>query len=149
MFGRSPISISLDQNVQNKTVLIDRAPGPMLLAPHRDHYFVEMPLISKLTCRSAANVGGKMVSTLLNPCSNCLMRHGDAALSQLILDHPQIDRKPEIQPDRPGDHTPRKSVTVIEGQNIRIDHVPPSHINAAGASTLRCLVIYSAPKNSH
>ena len=123
----------MDQNVQNKTVLINRTPEPMLLAAHRDLYFVGMPLIRKLTRRSAANVGGKMVPTLLSPCPNCLMRHGDAALSQQVLDQPQTEQKPEIQPDRPGDHIPRKSMTVIEGQNIRIDHVPPSHINAADA----------------
>ncbi len=85
----------------------------MFLTACRDHDLVEMPLVSKVTIRSTANVGSELNAEFLSPRPDCLVRKGDATLSQKILNHPQTERKPEIQPDRQSDHVRRKSMAVI------------------------------------
>ena len=102
--GRIRIAAALHQNVQNETVLIDSAPQPVLLAAHRDHDLIEMPLAIELARRPAADVGGILTAKFLGPRPYCLMRNDYAALGQHVFDHSQTEWKFEIQPNRMSDH---------------------------------------------
>ncbi|WP_312862252.1 hypothetical protein, partial [Rhizobium sp. P32RR-XVIII] len=46
---------------------------------------------------------------------------------QQILDHSQAERKPEIQPDRMGNHLSGKSVAAIKWVTGNIRHAHSSH----------------------
>jgi len=81
-FGRLRIATALYQYIQNESVLIDSAPQPVLLAAHRDHDLIEMPLTIELARRPAADVGGIWTAKFLIPRPYWLMRNDYAALGQ-------------------------------------------------------------------
>ena len=59
------VHINTYQNIQNETVLIDRAPQPVFLATHCDHNLVEVPFFIKLASRSAVNVSSELTTEFL------------------------------------------------------------------------------------
>jgi hypothetical protein len=65
------ISSTLNQNVENKAVLVDGAPAPMLLATDRDDDLVNMPFV--VTSWSAAtNWIGEFPAEFLSPVANAV-----------------------------------------------------------------------------
>ena len=68
----------------------------------------------EVTHRSAVDAGGKVTSEFSSPSQDCLMRNHDAAFRQQILDHPQTERKPEVQPNRLRNHVRWETVAMIE-----------------------------------
>jgi hypothetical protein len=54
------------------------------------------------------------------------MGDNDPASRQNVLDHPQAERKPKIQPDRMSNDFSGKAMAAIEG--ITVCHGPSSHI---------------------
>jgi len=71
--GRLCIAATLHQHIKHETILIDRAPQPVLLATDCDDNFVEVPLAIKLTSRSAADVTGIPTTEFLHPHTDSLM----------------------------------------------------------------------------
>lgn len=79
---------------------------------------------------------GKVSAKFFSPKSHGLARDDDATSCRHILDHPQAERKPEIEPNGTGNHLRRKSVaTIITGKS---GHAARSHILIDARLTLRC-----------
>jgi len=119
-FGGALITAALDQNVENKAFLIDRAPKPMLLAVDRNDDFIEMPFVSVARGVSADPVGG-VPPEFLRPSPNRFVADDDVARGEKIFDHSQAERKAKIEPDRIGDDFSGKAMAAIEGAG-RLGH---------------------------
>ena len=101
-FGRFGVAARLDDLIEHIAVLIDGSPEPVLLARDRDHDFIEMPDIT--TVRSLAAEAASVVRPKLQrSAADGLVGDDDAALEQRLLDQPQAQGEPEVQPDRIGD----------------------------------------------
>src|SRR5882757_3031945 len=61
--GRMPVAAALHQYVEHRTVLVHRAPQPVLLAVDGDHHFVEVPLVASGS-RSRAYASGNAQAEL-------------------------------------------------------------------------------------
>jgi len=110
--GSLGVASALDDLIENIAVLINRPPQPVFLARDRDHDFVEMPDIT--TVRSLAPEAASVRrSELQRPSADRLIGHNDAALEQHLLNQPQAQRKPEVQPDRMGDDLRRKAMAFV------------------------------------
>jgi hypothetical protein len=81
---------------------------------------------------------------LLSPKSHGLVRDDDATSCQQILDHPQAERKSEIQPNGMGNHLPWKSVATIKRITAKSGHHTRSHIFIDARLTLRCRLMCSS-----
>lgn len=125
-FGGVGIAAALDQNLQNEAVLIDGTPQPVLLATDRDNGLIEMPFVAKPTGRAAANVVRKMSAEFRCPKPDRLMRHCNPASRKEVLDHPQAQRKSEIQPRSVRDYLCGETMAAIE--RITFGPKPWSHI---------------------
>jgi hypothetical protein len=91
-------------------VLVDSTPEPVLPTGDANHDLIQMPLVSG--CReTAGDLVGNILTELQRPLPHGLMADQDAAGSQHFLDHPQTERKPNVQPDGMADHFSRKAVT--------------------------------------
>ena len=101
--GRLLVTSALHQHVEHDAVLIDGAPQPVLLAGDGDHHLVEVLLVAG-TGQPAADLVGEGLAELPDPLAHGLVADKDAAGGQHLLDHPQAERKAEIQPDRVADH---------------------------------------------
>ena len=117
---RCGISTALDENLQDETLLIDCALQPMLHTSDRYYGLVETPFISEPSRRSTSDLIGEGSPEFLRPQPHLLMRDDDASGSQHILDHPQAQRKAEIQPHCVGDDFSRIAVAAVE--RILIGH---------------------------
>ena len=71
----------------------------MLHAADRDNNFAQMPFVTVFASRPKSDLFSKLTAKLFSPRSYGLMRHGDTTFSQQILDYPQAQRKPEVQPN--------------------------------------------------
>jgi hypothetical protein len=125
-FGCLGIATALHQNLQHKPVLIDGAPQPMFLASDRDDDLVEMPFIAELAARTSTNLVGEGASEFFCPQPDRLMRNDDPSRCQHVLDHPQAERKPKIQPYGVADDFGRKTMAAVK--RISVGHGRPSHI---------------------
>lgn len=96
--GRLGITAALQQHLQNETVLIHRAPEPVLLATDRNDGLIEMPLVAEPTNLTAADLVGEGPPEFLRPQPDRLMRDNDSTGSQQVLDHSQAEREAEIEP---------------------------------------------------
>ena len=61
------IAATLHQHVENKAVLIDGPPKPVLLAVNADEGFIEIPFVAKLSGRSSPDFIGKAPTEFLGP----------------------------------------------------------------------------------
>ena len=84
-------------------MLVDGTPEPVSLAGNRDHNLVEVPLVARRAL-TPADLGGVRPAELQPPPADRLVTDHDTALGQHFLDHPQAQRKAEVQPDGMGDH---------------------------------------------
>src|SRR6266853_3178678 len=107
--GRVPVAAALHQYVEHRTVLVYRAPQPVLLAVDGDHHLIEVPLIASGQ-RGRADAPGDTQAELHRPASHRLVSEFNATSRQQLLDHTQAQRKTVIQPHRVADYVGRKSV---------------------------------------
>ena len=61
----------------------------------------------------ATEASGILRTELLSPSPDRLIGNDDAALEQHLLDEPQAQRKPEVQPDRMGDDLGREPMALV------------------------------------
>jgi hypothetical protein len=111
-FGRLGVTAGLDNLIEHIAILIHRPPQPVLLARDRNHDFVEMPDIA-MVWSLAPEAASVRRPELQRPPADRLIGHDDAALEQHLLDQPQAQRKPEVQPDRIGDDLRRKAMAFV------------------------------------
>jgi hypothetical protein len=124
--SRLGISAALHKNLQNETVLIHGAPQPMLRATDRNNSLIEMPFIAEPTGRAAADLIGESSPKFLCPQPDRLVRDNNPSSRQHVLDHPQAERKPEIQPNGVSNDFSGKAMAAIE--EITVCDGPSSHI---------------------
>ena len=117
---RFGIAAALYENPQDKPVVINGALQPMLRTSDRYYGFVETPFISEPSRRSTSDLIGEGSPEFLRPQPDRLMQDDDTSGRQHILDHPQAQRKAEIQPHRVGDDFSRIAVAAVE--RILIGH---------------------------
>src|ERR1700722_5680943 len=110
---RAAVSAALDQDVEDKAILIDGAPEPMLLARDRDEDFVQMPFVAARGS-PLADLISEPLAELLSPLAHGLVGHANPA-GQYLLDHAQAQGKPEVEPNRIPDDFRRKAMAAIEG----------------------------------
>jgi hypothetical protein len=121
---------ALKEGVQNKAVSIDGANMALHLAVDRDHDLVEMLLVAELQ-GAPTDLAGVDPSERLCPAP-----HGFVADSwltiiprcQQVLDHPQAERKAEIEPDSLLDDYGREPVAAINGSPRRDHRARRAHI---------------------
>ena len=103
---------ALDDLIEHIAVLIDSPPEPVLLAGDGDHDLVEMPNVAA-AWRLAPETAGVRRPELQRPAADRLIGDDDAALEQHLLDQPQAQREPEVQPDRMGDDLGWKAMAFV------------------------------------
>ena len=109
---RATVSSTLDPDVENEAILIDRAPKPVLLAGDRDDDLIPMPFVAA-SRRRLANLIGKRFAELPPPLPHGFVGHANSALRQHFLDHAKAQGKPEIEPNGIADHFRRKAMAAI------------------------------------
>ena len=107
------VSSTLDQDVENEAILIDRAPKPVSLAGDRNRDFVHMPFVAA-SRRTLADLIGERLAELLPPLAHGLVRHANPARCEHLFDHAKAQRKPEIEPHGVADHFRRKAMAAIQ-----------------------------------
>jgi len=70
----------------------------LLLAVYRAHDRIEMPLVAELR-GAPTDLAGINLSESLCSAPHGFVADDDPAQGQLVLDHPQTERKTEIEPD--------------------------------------------------
>ncbi len=117
-FRCAPALTALNRSVQNKAVSIDGANMARPLAVDRDHDLVEMPRVAELR-GSPTDLAAIDPSERLRPAPDGLMADDASARRQQVLDHPQAERKTEIEPDSLLDDVGREPVAAINGFRCR------------------------------
>jgi hypothetical protein len=82
----------LDEHVENKALLVDRAPEPVLLTGDGDDDLIQVLFVAT-TWRSPTDAVGKFPAEFQAPLADCLVCHQDATRRQHLLDHAQAQRK--------------------------------------------------------
>jgi hypothetical protein len=96
---REAVSSTLHQNIENETMLVNRAPKPVGLASDRDDDFIQMPFVAARGS-TLADLVGKRATEFVRPLAHRLVAHANAARRKHLLDHAKAQRKPEIEPNR-------------------------------------------------
>jgi hypothetical protein len=102
--------------------VIIRPPEPMLLTGNGDHDLVEMPDVTTAR-RLAPEAAGVSRSKLQRPAADRFIGDDNTTLEQHLLDQPQAQGKPEIEPDCMSDDLGRKAVAFVAD---RLDHADRS-----------------------
>ena len=100
-FGRSPVSVACDQDIEYIAVLVHRSPKIMTFATVCDKRFVHVPDVAESTLSSAQSTSIRW-SKLASPGSNGFVGNNDATLSQKVLRHRESLENTISFPD--GDH---------------------------------------------
>jgi hypothetical protein len=111
---RTPIPSRLDKNIDHVAVLIHRAPEILPLTVDRHEDLVEKPRISESTLSSlqAPRVVG---AELPAPLPSRLVRHENASFRQQILDIPEAQAVPVIDPHGVADDLRQKAMPQVTG----------------------------------
>ncbi len=121
-FRRFSVASALENFVEHIVILIDSPPELVLLAQDRDHDFVEMPDVTT-AWRLAPEAASVSRPELQRPSADGLVGDEDAALEQHLLNQPQAQREPEVQPDRMGDDLWWEAMALVAD---RLAHVSQS-----------------------
>ena len=114
----------------------------MLLAGDADRNLIKMPFVSG--CGQApADLIGKALAKLQRPLPHRLMTDHDPSGSEHLLDHPEAERKPKVQPDGMADNLSRKAVAGITRMTGLLH---PSHMS--GSRHLRVKLTVPCQKRS-
>jgi hypothetical protein len=92
--------------------LVNRSPQPVFLVGNSDRGLIKVPDVAA-AWRLALEAASVRRPELQRSATDSLIGHNDAPLEQHLLDEPQAQRKPEIQPDRMGDDLRRKAMALV------------------------------------
>ena len=113
--GCSPIPVRWHEDVQDVTVLVDRAPQILLATLERDEHLVEVPGVSHPTA-SAPQPPRVHRTEPLAPLPNRLVGDRHASLREEIFGIAEAEAESMVEPDRVADDVGRESISVIAGQ---------------------------------
>ena len=111
---RTPVPTRLDEEVDQVTILIHRAPEILALTVDRHEDFVQEPRIAESTL-SALQPPGVVGAELPAPLPNAFVRHDDASFGQQILGIPEAQAVSVVQPDGVADDVGRKAMPKVAG----------------------------------
>ena len=106
---RTPIPTRLDKNIDHVAVLIHPAPEILPLTVDRHKDLVQKSRVSESTL-SSLQAPRVVRAELPAPLPNCLVRHENATFSQQILDIPEAQAVPAIDPHGVADDLRRKAM---------------------------------------
>jgi hypothetical protein len=123
--GGFAIPAALDQNIQDKAILIDRPPQLVLPAGDTDDNLIEVPPINR-SRSAAADAVGELPTELLGPAANCFVANLNPAGGQHLLHHSKAQGEAEVQPDREADHLGGEAVAGVQCRTglLHIPHTP-------------------------
>src|SRR5208337_5356584 len=107
------VAPALDDDIENKALLVDRPPEPVLRAGDGDHDLIEVPLVAAAGGSPTETVG-EFPAEFQAPLPDRLVSDRDAASRQHLLNHAQAQWEPEIQPDRIADELGGIAIASIE-----------------------------------
>ncbi len=93
-----PVAARRNQDIQNFTFAVDRTPQICALSVDRDKDLVQVPPGGGSWTRTSESPRISQAE-FQRPAPNAFVGHVDAALGEKILDIPEAQRKPKIQPD--------------------------------------------------
>ena len=120
--GCRGIAAALEDFIEHIAILINRPPQPVLLARDRDRNLIQVPDVAA-AWRLAPEAPSVSRPELQRPSADGLVRDEDAALEQHLLNQPQAQREPEVQPDRMGDDLWWEAMALVAD---RLAHVSQS-----------------------
>src|SRR6516225_11416231 len=88
----------------------------MLHTGNLEHDLVEMPFVADARKPATDPVGERLVK-FARPLPHRFVANSDTASGQQLLDHPQPEREPEIQPDGVADDLAREPIPGVAGPN--------------------------------
>ena len=111
---RTPVPAGLDEDVDQVTVLVHRAPEILELTvdPYED--FVQEPRISESTL-SSLQPPRVVRPELPAPLPNGFVRHDDASFGKQVLDIPEAQAVSVVNPDGVADDVWRKAMPEVAG----------------------------------
>jgi len=89
------VASALDEDIENKALLVDRAPEPVLLAGDGEDDLVKMLFVAAAG-GSPTKAVGEFLAEFQAPLSDRLVGNRDAASRQHLFDRTQAQREPEI-----------------------------------------------------
>ena len=113
-FSGSPVSAACDQDIEDISILVNGSPKIMTFAANRDEHFVHVPDVAEPPLSPPQSTRIRW-SKLAAPGSNGFVGHGDAPLSEKVLDIAKAQREPMVQPNRVADDFGWKAVASIQG----------------------------------
>jgi hypothetical protein len=96
--GRFLVASALNQDIEHDPGLVHGAPQPMLHTGDLYNDLVEMPFVADAREPATDSVRERLAK-FARPLPHRFVANSDAASGQQLLDHPQPEREPEIQPD--------------------------------------------------
>ena len=112
----APVPAGLDEEVDQVTNLVHRAPQILALTVERDEDIVQKPCISESTL-SAPQPPGVVGAELPAPLPHGFVRHDDAAFRQQILDIPEAQVVSVVEPHGVADDFRRKAMAKVAGSS--------------------------------
>jgi hypothetical protein len=112
--GRVLVPLTLDQNIQDMTVLIHCPPQIVACATNRQEDLIQVPLIPGLRL-AVAQLIGICLPELLAPLPDRFIRDDDAPGEQELFHVAVAETKAEVQPDAMADDFRWKSVILVNG----------------------------------
>ena len=111
-FGRTGVAISLNQDLDDITVLVHGPPQVVPFAPDPHEDFVYLPHVTQPTL-ATLQLSGVLRSELPTPLPDGLMGDGDSPLRQQILHVAETQGKPVVQPNAVADDLTREPVAAM------------------------------------
>ncbi len=109
---RHGVAPALDDLVEHIAILIDGAPQPMLPTNDADNHFIQVPNVSP-AWQLAPEAPSIFRTELLAPSPDRLIGDNDCAFEQHLLDQPQAQREPEVQPNGMSDDLRREPMALV------------------------------------
>ena len=104
---------TLQKNIDDIPILVDRPPQIMLFAPDLEEDLVDIERVAESPMLATQPLG-KSRPELDAPKANRLVADGDTPLGQQIFDIPMAQIESMIQPDRIADDVGWKTVTLVQ-----------------------------------
>src|SRR5271166_5001227 len=98
-FGSLLVAPALHEDIENKALLVDRAPEPVLRASGGDDDLIEVPFVAP-AWGSLADAICEFLAEFQSPLPDRLVCDRDAPSRQYLLHHAKAQWEPEIQPNR-------------------------------------------------
>ena len=102
----------LQENIQRGTMLVYRAPEPVLLACDAHRHLVQMPSTAEVGF-SLAQLQGVVRTEPSHPAAHCFVADLNATLSKQFFYIPEAQGKAQVQPDGIGDYLAGEAVAAV------------------------------------